>query len=393
MSETPSQPTTTPARRRQGRGNGRPAGHKAYASENDVVNLDPSRYERGPRTPQKGAGMDSPAAQSNHTYSKQRSRSNNNNNHHGNNNNHNNNNKPRNNKNSPNSPDSARPGRRTPPNQSSMKSTAGPAFAGATFHASPAPSALPLPSFVTRSSMESPSANRTLEDAVQEPSPPSSNAPTPLQQPSSAAKGSPLDFMFRAHREEKERQRSGSSVSFRPSGLAHDSPSSQSPFEPGSVPKPATLPQTARTQARYNGPIDSADLNATPGQPMGPAFSTPYQERIKAARSNSARTPATLGSSPSLPRSQSHPESDDPTEALKKFLFGSNGASAAKTLPNGFSSAPPSQPFNHPRSGPGAPVPYEGRPNNLRAMEDDLRRILKLDLAAGSSGQNPRLFS
>ncbi|KAK2933920.1 hypothetical protein FoTM2_005164 [Fusarium oxysporum f. sp. vasinfectum] len=55
MSETPSQPTTTPARRRNGRGNGRPAAQKAYASENDVASIDPARYDRAPRTPQKGA--------------------------------------------------------------------------------------------------------------------------------------------------------------------------------------------------------------------------------------------------------------------------------------------------------------------------------------------------
>ncbi|KAM5353767.1 hypothetical protein ACJ41O_000417 [Fusarium nematophilum] len=376
MSETPSQPTTTPARRRQGRGNGRPAAYKAYASENDVANIDPSRYERTPRTPQKGAGTDSPAAQGNHTHSKQRSRTSNNNN------------KPRN-KNAPNSPESARPGRHTPPHQSSsMKSSAAPAFAGATFHASPAPSALPLPSFVTRSSTESPSANRTSRDVVQEPSPPTdSEAPTPSHQDAPAVQESPLDFMFRAHRQEKERQRSGSSSSFRPSGLANDSPSSGSPFEPASAPKPSTLPQTARSQTRFNSTgIDIAELNGTPGRPMGPAFSTPYQERIKAARSNSSTKQP-----PSQLRADSMPE--DPTEALKKFLFNGSGAPASNPMSNGFSSAPPSQPFAHPRTGPGAGGPYEGRPNNLQAMEDDLRRILKLDLGTGSPAADRRLFS
>ncbi|KAF4988509.1 hypothetical protein FDECE_15033 [Fusarium decemcellulare] len=386
MSETPSQPTTTPARRRQGRGNGRPSAHKAYASENDAANLDLYRHDRGPRTPQKGAGTDSPAAQTTHSHSKQRSR-NNNNNHH--------NNKSRN-KNTPNSPESTRPGRHTPPNQSSSMKAAAPAFAGATFHASPAPSALPLPSFVTRSSTESPSNNKTSRDIaqepLQEPSPPTdSDVPTDEASWGGVPHESPLDFMFRAHRQEKERQRSGSSSSFRPSGLANDSPSSQSPFEPASVPKPATLPQTARTQARFHsGGIDSAELNGTPGRPMGPAFSTPYQERIKAARSNSAQSPATQASS--QPRTN-HTPAEDPAEALKKYLFNGNSSSMSNSLPNGFSSAPPSQPFNHPRSGPGAPVAYGGRPNNLQTMEDDLRRILKLDMTAGSTGANQRLFS
>ncbi|KAF4975618.1 hypothetical protein FZEAL_7609 [Fusarium zealandicum] len=386
MSETPSHPTPTPARRRQGRGNGngngRSAAHKAYASENDLASIDSARYDHAPRTPQKGAGTDTSTAQGNHTNSKQRPRNTNNNI-----------NSKHRNKNAPSSPESSRPGRHTPPHQSSsMKPSVIPAFAGATFHASPAPSALPLPSFVTRPATESPSINRSSREVLQEPSPPTdSEAPTPSRQTSSAAQESPLDFMFRAHRQEKERQRSGSASSFRPSGLAHDSPSSQSPFEPKSVPKPATLPQAARSQARFSsGGIDSAELNGTPGRSMGPAFSTPYQERIKAARSNPVRSPA-AAAAPLQPKV--NPTSEDPTEALKKFLFSGNSAPALNSAPNGFSSAPPSQPFTHPRGGPGAPAAYAGRPNNLQAMEDDLRRILKLDLGTGSSGADQRLFS
>ncbi|KAJ4260718.1 hypothetical protein NW762_007462 [Fusarium torreyae] len=379
MSETPSQPTTTPARRRNGRGNGRPAAQKAYASENDVATIDPARYERGPRTPQKGAGTDSPNAQLSHTNSKQRTRNGNNNN----------NNKHRG-KSGPHSPESGRPGRHTPPQQtSSMKSIS--AFAGATFHASPAPSALPLPSFVSRPATESPSVSKTSRDIVQEPSPPTdTEAPTPLRQSSSAAQESPLDFMFRAHRQEKERQRSESTSNLRPSGFANESPPGQSPFGPGSIPKPATLPQTARTQARFqSGGIDSAELDGTPGRPMGPAFSTPYQERIRAARSNSARSPSDL--SAHQPRASLEPE--DPTEALKKFLFSGNGATVSNSVPNGFAPAPPVQHYNHVRSSPSAPAPYEGRSNNLQAMENDLRRILKLDLSTGSPGTDQRLFS
>ncbi|KAG5665639.1 hypothetical protein KAF25_009764 [Fusarium avenaceum] len=385
MSETPSQPTTTPARRRNGRGNGRPTAQKAYASENDVATIDPARYDRAPRTPQKGAGTDSPHAQLSHTNSKQRSRNGSNNN-----NTNNNNNKHRG-KTVPHSPESARPGRHTPPQQStSMKSIS--AFAGATFHASPAPSALPLPSFVSRPATESPSVSRTSRDIVQEPSPPTdSEAPTPLRQSVSAVQESPLDFMFRAHRQEKERQRSESTSSFRPLGLVNESPSGQSPFGPGSVPKPATLPQTARTQARFqSGGFDSTELDGTPGRPMGPAFSTPYQERIRAARSNSARSPAEL--SADQPRNNTEP--DDPTEALKKFLFSGNGTTASRPASNGFAPAPaPQAPhYSYSRADHVAPAPYEGRSNNLEAMENDLRRILKLDLGTGSPSTERRLF-
>ncbi|KAF4435136.1 proteophosphoglycan 5 [Fusarium austroafricanum] len=377
MSETPSQPTTTPALRRNGRGNGRPAAQKAYASENDVATIDPARYDRAPRTPQKGHGTDSPNAQLSHTNSKQRPRNGNNNNKHR-------------GKNGPHSPESARPGRHTPPHQSSSIKPVS-AFAGATFHASPAPSALPLPSFVSRPATESPSVNKTSRDIIQEPSPPTdTEAPTPLRQSAPAVQESPLDFMFRAHRQEKERQRSESTSSFRPSGPVNESPSGQSPFGPGTIPKPATLPQTARTQTRFqSGGIGTAELDGTPGRPLGPAFSTPYQERIKAARSNSARSPADLTAHQSTP----NPEAEDPTEALKKFLFNGNGTNASQSVPNGFAPAPPTQHYNHPRSGPSVPAPYEGRSNNLQAMENDLRRILKLDLSTGSPSGDQRLFS
>ncbi|RGP60754.1 proteophosphoglycan 5 [Fusarium longipes] len=374
MSETPSQPTTTPARRRNGR-NGRPAAQKAYASENDVATIDPARHDRPPRTPQKGTGTDSPLS---HTNSKQRTR----------NGSHNNNNKHRG-KTGPHSPESARPGRVTPPNQNSaMKSIS--AYAGATFHASPAPSALPLPSFVSRPATESPSLTKTPRDIIQEPSPPTdTEAPTPLRQNSSGVHESPLDFMFRAHRQEQERQRSGSTSSFRPSGLVNKSPSVQSPFGPSNVPQPATLPQTARTQSRFPGGIDSAELDGTPGRPLGPAFSTPYQERIRAARSNSAQSPSDLSAHQQKP----NPESGDPTEALKKFLFSGNGTTASQSVPNGFAPAPPAHQYDYARNAPHAHSPYNDR-SDIQAMENSLRRILKLDLGSPSpSGANQRLFS
>ncbi|CAF3435693.1 hypothetical protein SNK03_002870 [Fusarium graminearum] len=377
MSETPSQPTTTPARRRNGR-NGRPAAQKAYASENDVATIDPARHDRAPRTPQKGAGTDTPMS---HTNSKQRTR----------NSSHNNNNNKQRGKSGPHSPDFARPGRVTPPNQSSsMKSIS--AFAGATFHASPAPSALPLPSFVSRPTTESPNVTKTPREIIQEPSPPTdTEAPTPLRQGSSGVQESPLDFMFRAHRQEKERQRSGSTSSFLASRPVSESPSVQSPFGPGSVPQPATLPQTARSQARFQSVgIDSGEFDGTPGRPVGPAFSTPYQERIRAARTNSARSPADL----SAHQQKANPEPEDPTEALKKFLFSGNGTSVSQSVPNGFAPAPPAHQYDRARNIPNAPAPYNGHSNNIQAMENDLRRILKLDLGSPSpSNANQRLFS
>ncbi|KAH7140561.1 hypothetical protein EDB81DRAFT_56602 [Dactylonectria macrodidyma] len=375
MSEAPSQPTTTPARRRPGRGNGRPAAHKAYASENDAINVDPSRYDRTPRTPQKYA-VDSSAPHTNTVNSKQRSR-----------------NKVRAPKNMPTSPESGPPGRHTPPQQSSsMKASSIAAFAGATFHASPAPSALPLPSFITKPSMDSPTVKPSRE-ILQEPSPPTdSEAPTPSHQASAPpVQESPLDFMFRAHRQEQERQRRDSPASFRPSAVSSDSPSSRSLFESGNFPKGPILPQSTQPQSRLQSGIGSAELDGTPGRALGPAFSTPYQERIKAARSGTARSPAAQ----QLPRQSSAPEpGQDPTEALKKFLFSGPSASFSNSAPNGFSPVrPPHAQENHAPTMPNGNGNHEGRPNNLQAMEDDLRRILKLDLAAGPTNAQRRLFS
>ncbi|CAM1510317.1 Fc.00g006520.m01.CDS01 [Cosmosporella sp. VM-42] len=376
MSETPSQPRTTPARRRQGRNVGRSGAQKAYASENDAVNFDLSHYEGVPRTPQK-QDLNSPALNGTQPNSKQRTR-----------------NKPRA-KNVPTSPESGHPGRHTPPQTTaSMKSTTGAAFAGATFHASPAPSALPMPSFFAKPSTDSPSS-KPNQDVVQEPSPPTdTDIPTPSH-PSSMPQNreSPLDFMFRAHRQEVERQRRESSAhSPRQPPPTIISPLSRSPFEPTSVPKASTLPPTARSQVRLRPTgIEHAELDGTPGRPMGPAFSTPYQERIKAARSTSSH------SAPIQDQGQHLSEltQEDPTEALKKFLFSGPAPSGPTHAPDRYATNRSSHVQNN-HTHPAASVAnntYDSRTNNLQAMEDDLRRILKLDLASGSRTPERRLFS
>ncbi|KAF7558629.1 hypothetical protein G7046_g5518 [Stylonectria norvegica] len=380
MSENPSQPRAMPARRRQGRNNGRAP--KAYASENDAANMD-SAHERGPpRTPQK-TGLESPAPQGTQPGSKQRSRAS----------------KPRP-SNVPMSPELGNTGHQTPPHISaSFKSGAAPAFAGATFHASPAPSALPIPSFFARPATDSPSL-KDSQDVVQEPSPPTdTDVPTPSHpssMPTSRNQESPLDFMFRAHRQERERQRHASpanNASFRPVLPNNASPSSRSPLEPSS------LPRTARSQARFqSGGIAFAELDGTPGRPMGPAFSTPYQDRIRAARTNSSRSANT----PDQPQQvhqphQAGPAPEDPTEALKKYLFsgGGNGAGQAGPRPisNGYTSDSPAQTQSYrPAPSHGMNGSPNGHSNDLRSMENDLRRILKLDLAPGPSGPERRLF-
>ncbi|PFH59330.1 hypothetical protein XA68_12507 [Ophiocordyceps unilateralis] len=337
--------------------------HKAYASENDVAVLDEKRA--APQTPNKAAASSIMTdANSLRPASKQRGR------------------KKNKNKNTQTSPDSMRHGgRQTPPYRPVyLKPAACAAFAGATFHASPAPSALPIPSFVTKTSSDTP-ALRDARDVVQEPSPPATDtdAPTPFR-PSSAPRAheSPLDFMFRAHREEKKRNDKVRAASSGQNAHCRNVPSLQPLSQPDANSSPSFLstPQTrpAPLKSLSNG-LDISESDGVQGLAMGPAFSAPYQERIKAARSDSTRShtqripEATVNDTASA---------EDPAEALKKFLFGtSNREQAARQ-------GPVSTAFKHahkPQLWKAETFPPEpSRSNDLQAMENDLRRILKIDL-------------
>lgn len=370
MSETAANQKNTPGRRRQPRNNGRAAAQKAYASENDMGAVDPSRYHMSPQTPEKnGAGS---AATNNSRAANGRQRAKNN--------------KPAKQKNAAStSPEPDQPPQATPQRPTSIKATNKMAFAGATFHASPAPSALPMPSFF-KGNGGSPAA-KDVQNPVQQPSPPATDTdiPTPQRQSvGTRSSDSPLDFMFKAHREEKERQRQGS----HPGAPSNGTPPTHSPFGNGAFTKAASVPHTRPMPVRHasSGAIDSDELGRSFGQPTGPAFSTPYQERIKAARTSNGRTYAGQQSfqqaSPSKP-------AEDPTEALKRFLFGGNAQSPGST-----SSSRPAM-AELPAS-PSAPRTHEVRPpqnnpgTNIQAMENDLRRILKLDSAPSAER---RLFS
>ncbi|KAG6034122.1 hypothetical protein E4U19_003809 [Claviceps sp. Clav32 group G5] len=363
MSETPLKQKTTPARRDHGRRTARSAAHKAYASETDAIPSDANRLHDTPQTPNHMKVDLYPANETSSRKapgSKGRSR-----------------NKPRH---GPTSPDFAPVLGQTPPHRSvSIKAGMSTAYAGATFHASPAPSSLPIPSFLCKSPAESPlSAARGFTPQV--PSPPTTDqgVSTPFRSSSLLKTSeSPLDFMFRAHRQEKER------------GTRDKHPELYMPHQesPGSVPrcetnsgfKSTSLPHTRRGNiGSQPGRIDATELDGTPGRPVGPAFSTPYQDRIKAAR------PVTRPKHPNG-HSQSgtslHNSQVDQAEALKKFLFGSTGPlySGSISAPSGFQPSPQ----NNPRSSHSTPRSNDfGRSGKIEAMEDDLRRILKLDVSS-----------
>ena len=356
MSDIPSQGKATPGKRRQPRNGKAAAGQKAYASENDAANSD---NHPTPQTPNKTGGTASPAPGSMPSAQ-------------------NNSNKQRNkNKGKPNknaqqvSPDSQKQGRSTPPHRpGSTKSGIATAFAGATFHASPAPSALPIPSFLAKPSGDSPSGGR-LKNIDPEYSPPANGTEaTPVYSASvPKANESPLDFMFRAQKQERERQNTQTQP---PNG----SPSQNSNQYHQSPPTSAGH-QAVRSPAKQTHGIDRAELDGTPGYSIGPAFSTPYHERINAAKA--ARNGSQRQHSPLNDSSAQNTSSDDATAALKKFLFGGgNGQAGPKPA---LSSATPT---HHPNAAPQQPPSQMngagyGRGGNIQAMENDLRRILKLD--------------
>lgn len=360
MSDANSQPKTTPGRHRQ-RQNGRVAAQKAYASENDVGSFDAGHYHRAPHTPSKALpGSPAPGSQSSAQASSK----------------HRNRNRGGRGKGPHVSPD-AQQDRGTPTaRRASMKSgIPAAAFAGATFHASPAPSALPIPSFLSKSSSESPSGNpaRLANDSRYSPPTTDNESAAPYSSSAPRATESPLDFMFRAHRQEKQRQ-VGSPL--------YDSQASPSLFSgrPESSPQ-AAVPQTAPPSMRYNASgIDRAELDGTPSHEIGPAFSTPYHERIRAARASRGDAPATSSLSDN-PTSMASSSTDDATAALKKFLFGGGQQPTTSPLSSAPSAQAPTESYQQP-AGQADSSGY-GR-GNIQAMENDLRRILKLDSSSSS---------
>lgn len=378
MNQAPNQQNPTPNRRRQGRSSGRNPAQKSYASENDAGAPVAAQYDMTPQTPEKGSaskrGRVTSAkqnTQSNRTKAARQSNV------------------------SGASPETDQPVHRSTPSQSgSMRGSNSIAFAGGSFHASPAPSALPMPSFLSKApatAVESPASRAGEMGALpQQPSPSAAatarDVPTPQQRPAGGAvNGSPLDFMFKAHREERQRQAGEHSTSHA------STPPVDSPFGPASYPRaassgPHSRPAPSAFRQGPAGRLDDDELGGGYGQAVGPSFSTPYQDRIRAARptqSPQQRTPAQQAAG-------------DPSEELKKFLFSGNPQSpsaasnnAAPQPHNLLGGAQPSPPPAH-LAGQGFAASPQG--NNLQAMENDLRRILKLDTGSSTNTTERRLF-
>ncbi|POS69030.1 hypothetical protein DHEL01_v212576 [Diaporthe helianthi] len=303
----------TPARRRR---NGKPpSGRKNYASEGDVLSSMPFPADY-PATPLKSKNA-SPAPSSQATHPKSAKHSN----------------RPARPAHVSTSPGPARPGRRTPPHSANNKPGSA-AFAGANFHASPAPGSLPMPSFFR---MRSESA--TVNGRTKEPSPPASDceSPSPSQPatvPQVRRDESPLDALFRADRAEKERACRTSSA---------NAAAADGPFSPPSEGRPGRNANYSFDPIPLKLPIRPAQgignhgsNGAATSGPRPEPFALPIHEKLRAAGHTESKTPKLVqrqGQAQGTPQHlATSPRMDERSEAVKRLLGISTGMPAASSV-------------------------------------------------------------
>ncbi|KAL5604673.1 hypothetical protein BROUX41_001976 [Berkeleyomyces rouxiae] len=268
----------------------------------------------------------------------------------------------------------------TPPQSAGLPRSSSTPFAGSTFHASPAPSSLPMPKFLAKKPTTpeaelSRSVSEKTESPAKQTLPPAAHAfvaSPPLHNPGLVS-DSPLEFIFKADRAEKERAKHST-----PNG-----PGAENRY----LDKPHTVPRMSSHQTTNSPPSDSPALlsaifnsvQASPSvnkvmrsggdntgysnkyykamaseldngyahQPVGSSFARPFTERLREAQSprrdnytgptpsppltqNLMHTPPPLPSHimPTPPRASmqtpphnSHYISDDASAALKAYLF------------------------------------------------------------------------
>ncbi|KAI0190084.1 hypothetical protein F4808DRAFT_31143 [Astrocystis sublimbata] len=290
-----------------------------------------------------------------------------------------------------------------------------PAFAGSSFHASPAPSALPLPKFLGPPNAEPPMMEARSISTSSESSHSTDSDDAATKDPI-RRDDSPLEFFFRADRAEKARGRRASSANIDATAAT----ATPSPFRDLHHPKernvfPKTIGHTALRRPIFTESDHSSDNSTLRSGSdsrlsIGPTFSTPYQERIRAAQSNH--------NSPQQFPPVNQQMGPNSSEALKQYLFTNHiGRSKPQELPPQFSpsshsgdQASQGQPgsgswqYGVYRSGPHAargifPVsalaghspraqatPFRdlstevgSRSQDIIALEGDLRRKLKID--------------
>ncbi|KAI1213280.1 uncharacterized protein F4807DRAFT_257338 [Annulohypoxylon truncatum] len=291
-----------------------------------------------------------------------------------------------------------------------------PIFAGSTFHASPAPSDLPIPSFFSAAAVDTPQTMKT-KTTMSSPEQGLScsttdtegtRSPSPVSIP--RAEDSPLELLFRADRAEKARVRRASSTHADAHSLSPFSPPLESHsysvkeyshFPTATIPGPMRRPAANLKRPGSMG-ISADELDGDPHQPIGAAFSTPFHERMQAVRSNNGPTLGALAN-----------QDTNSSDTLKRYLFTGRLArddeaakqlsDSARQIPEQFSPQLDKRP-QHPnlprrmprgmfpasvltgnaRTGQPAIPPVQAnlthyQPDQISSMEDSLRRVLKLD--------------
>ncbi|KAL1959037.1 hypothetical protein VTO42DRAFT_3278 [Malbranchea cinnamomea] len=189
-----------------------------------------------------------------------------------------------------------------------------PRYAGPTFHASPAPSALPIPTFFSKSVPEADiSQSAETEDESQDTEPgeytPSKLRSAPVD-PGEIGQPSPLDFLFKAARDARSISRASDGESRQGSPIPSRSQSCQ-------------VPQHADGAGGALFPFELENFESK-SMAIGPSFATPYKERMNALRS--ASSPSPLPGDRCLGEEQRKAKSD----ALKDLLI--NGRSLGHSL-------------------------------------------------------------
>ena len=249
------------------------------------------------------------------------------------------------------------------------------AYAGPTFHASPAPSSLPIPRFFSKSVPSAVSATglqARLDASPSRAAPslsPQSGVVTPVRR-----EESPLDLLFNAHRAEQTKNNNGTS---KPSLLAYDS-----------------APSFEHDQQMSGKDLFMLELDGA-GESSDTVDTTPFRDRMHAARS-SVRPPDT-----SAEAMQDERLRMEKSEALKQLLKVQSPAPAARGLDNfanhnltptrnngpTYGHRPSDFDMDYRHHNRGAPqiecMPQldngqtAGQPD-VRTMEADLRKLLKL---------------
>ncbi|MCJ1252102.1 hypothetical protein MMC30_009340 [Trapelia coarctata] len=217
---------------------------------------------------------------------------------------------------------SPRPEHRTSNLMTPIKSNTPPvqAYAGPRFHASPAPSALPIPRMFSKSvpvGDKTTSLKAMMQDASSDSgSNKSDDSPTlrnALQvNEAPVREASPLDIFFNADRAEKARL----------AAAAASSPSPRSPEQNATIIKPVSpIPQYMRNHSRHNtggsvGGMFPLEMDASekPGPPLSHR-SRPSSQYLEPRRSDSS------SSIPTAQSTYSQEQAKAKTLALKQLLF------------------------------------------------------------------------